>query len=254
MTRMTRTKINLNKNISAPLALLLVQFFEREKAMKKICYLITSLVVLSLTCIPVFAYIFDGDSLFTIDIPENFTQTDYSDSSYVFQNSEGDTFNVSFSANEDKFCATGMNEKDIKAHKADYAKDVETAMESFDLEIKSEFISCQKVKTDDGATALVSVIKTTIKKDEIAETYYQKVYELGGVNNRYTFSFATTDEVRVDSFDESFSSIVLNEATLRSTGENIAVFAFGALIIILIIAGIVRFIRTPEKRRQGKLK
>lgn len=232
----------------------MVQFFESGKAMKKLSYLITIFIILTILCTPVCAYNFNGASLFSVDIPEAFTQTDYTDSSYAFQNSEGDTFNVSFSANEDKFCATGMSKKDIEAHKADYAKDVETAMESLDLEIKSDFISCEKVKTDDGATALVSVIKTTIKKDERAETYYQKVYELGGVNNRYTFSFSTTDEEKVDSFDESFSSIVLNEATLRSTGENIAVFAFGALIIILIIAGIVRFIRTPEKRRQGKLK
>ena len=222
--------------------------------MKKLSYLFTVFILLTTLCAPVSAYNFNGDSLFNIDIPETFTQTDYTESSFSFQNSEGDTFNVSFKANDDKFCATGMNEKDFNSYKQDYAKDVEEAMKAFELEIVSEFISCENVKTDDGATALVSVIKTTLKKDERAETYYQKVYEFGGVNNRYTFSLSTTDEKRLDSFDDSFSSIVLNEATLRSTGENIAVYAFASLIVILIIAGIVRFIRTPEKRRQGKLK
>jgi hypothetical protein len=221
--------------------------------MKKLCYLITVFILLITLYSPVSAYSFNGASLFDIDIPESFTQTDYTESSFKFQNSEGDIFNVSFMANDDKFCATGMNEKDINSYKQDYAKDVEEAMKAFELEIVSEFISCENVKTDDGATALVSVIKTTLKKDERAETYYQKVYDFGGVNNRYTFSFSTTDEKRLESFDEGFSSIVLNEATLRSTGESIAVYSFVSLIAILIIAGIVRFIRTPEKRRQGKL-
>ncbi len=248
-----KTKINLNKNISAPLALLLVQFFEREKPMKKFCYLITIFIVLTMLCIPACAYNFNGDSLFTIEIPESFVQTEYSDTSFSFENSDGDRFDISFKENDEGFCVKGMSEKDLKAYKENFAKDVETVMDAYELEIESNFISCEKVKTDDGAAALVSVIKTTIKKGERSETYYQKIYEFGGVNNKYTFSLSTTDEKRLDSFNDGFSSIVLNEATLRSTGENIAVYAFVSLIILLIVAGIVRFIRTPEKRRQGKL-
>ncbi len=221
--------------------------------MKKLSYLITIFIVLTILCIPVSAYNFNGGSLFSIEIPESFVQTEYSDTSFSFENSKGDVFNITFKENDEKFCAKGMSEKDLTAYKEEYSKDVETVMDAYELEIESEFISCKKVKTNDGATALVSVIKTTLKKDERAETYYQKIYEFGGVNNKYTFALSTTNKKSLDSFDEGFSSIVLNEATLRSTGENIAVYAFVSLIIILIVAGIVRFIRTPEKRRQGKL-
>ena len=126
--------------------------------------------------------------------------------------------------------------------------------DAYEIEIKSEFIACEKVKTNDGTTALMSIIKTTLKKGNRAETYYQKVYEFGGVNNKYTFAFSTTDEKRLNDLDDSLNSIVLNEASFRSTGENIAIYLFIALIVLLCVAGIVRFIRTPEKRRQGKLK
>lgn len=232
----------------------MVQFFEREKPMKKLCYLITIFIVLTILYIPVCAYNFNGDSLFNIEIPENFVQTEYTDTSFAFENSEGDIFNITFEENEENFCAKGMSEKDLALYKEEFANDVEKAMEAYELQIKSEFISCEKVKTDDGATALVSVIKTTLKKGERAETYYQKIYEFGGVNNKYTFTLSTTKEKNLNSFDDGFSSIVLNEATLRSTGENIAVYSCAILLSLLFIAGIVRFIRTPEKRRQGKLK
>ena len=231
-----------------------VHFFEIEKAMKKLCYLICLLVILSITGVSAYAYNFNGNSLFNVDIPEGFTQADYTETSYVFTNSEGDSFNISFSANEDEFFVKDMSEKDIAAYKDDYSQDVATAMEAYELDIKSEFISCEKLKVADGTTALVSVIKTTIASDNRSETYYQKVYEFGGVNNSYTFSFSTTDEKRLNSLDNTFSSIVLNEASFRSTGEAIAVYSTAAIIALLFIAGIIRFVRTPEKRRQGKLK
>lgn len=230
-----------------------VHFFEREKAMKKLCCLISLLVIFSVTSVSANAYNFNGSSLFNVDIPEDFTQTDYTETSYVFTNNEGDSFNISFSANEDEFCVKDMSEKDIAEYKEEYSQDVVTAMEAFEIDIESDFISCKKLKVADGTTALVSVIKTTIASENRAETYYQKVYEFGGVNNKYTFSYSTTEEKRLDSLDNTFSSIVLNEASFRSTGEAIAVYSIAAIIAILFIAGIIRFVRTPEKRRQGKL-
>ncbi len=221
--------------------------------MKKLCCIITIFIFLATLCVPAFAYNFDGSSLFSIDVPENFVETEYSDSSYLFENNEGDTLNISFSENVDEFCVKNMREKDFNEYKDAFAEDVKTAMEAYEIEIKSEFISCEKVKTNDGTTALMSVIKTTLKKGNRAETYYQKVYEFGGVNNKYTFAFSTTDEKRLNDLDESLNSIVLNEASFRRTGEAIMLYSFAALIAIIFIAGIIRFLRTPEKRRQGKL-
>lgn len=222
--------------------------------MKKLCCIITVFIFSAILCLPASAYNFDGGSLFSIDVPENFVETEYSDSSYLFENNDGDTLNISFSENVDEFCVKNMREKDFNEYKDAFAEDVKTATEAYEIEIKSEFIACEKVKTNDGTTALMSVIKTTLKKGDRAETYYQKVYEFGGVNNKYTFAFSTTDEKRLNDLDESLNSIVLNEASFRSTGEAIMLYSFAALIALIFIAGIIRFLRTPEKRRQGKLK
>ena len=231
-----------------------MQFFEREKPMKKLCCFITIFIFSATLCLPAFAYNFDGSSLFSIDVPENFVETEYSDSSYLFENNEGDTLNISFSENADEFCVKNMREKELNEYKNAFAEDVKAVTEAYEIEINSEFLSCEKVKTNDGTTALMSVIKTTLKKDDRAETYYQKVYEFGGVKNKYTFSYSTTDEKKLNALDDSLNSIVLNEASFRSTGESIAIYSFVVLIVLLCVAGIVRFIRTPEKRRQGKLK
>lgn len=231
-----------------------MQFFEGEKLMKKLSFIITVFIFSAILCVPAFAYNFDGGSLFNIDVPEGFVETEYSDSSYLFENNKGDTLNISFSENTEEFCVKNMREKDFNEYKEAFAEDVETVIDAYEIEIKSEFIACEKVKTNDGTTALMSIIKTTLKKGNRAETYYQKVYEFGGVNNKYTFAFSTTDEKRLNDLDDCLNSIVLNEASFRSTGENIAIYLFIALIVLLCVAGIVRFIRTPEKRRQGKLK
>ena len=222
--------------------------------MKKLCYLISLVVIFSVTSISASAYNFDGNSLFTVDIPEGFTQTDYTETSYTFSNTNGDSFNISFTANEKDFCVKDMNKKDIAAYKEKYYQDVTTAMEAYKLDIKSEVVSCEKLKVADGTTALVSVLKSTISNENRAETYFQKVYEFGGVNNKYTFSFSTPEEKRLDSLDDTFSSIVLNEVSFRSKGETIAIYSLAIVIALLFVAGIIRFLRTPEKRRQGKLK
>ncbi len=222
--------------------------------MKKLCCFITVFIFSAVLCVPAFAYKFEGGSLFSIDMPEGFIEKEYSDMSYLFENDNGDTLSISFSENVDEFCVKSMKEKDINEYKNAFAEDVKAATEAYEIEIESDFISCQKVKTNDGTTALMSVIETTLKKDGRAETYYQKVYDFGGVNNKYTFTFSTTDEKSLGEFDDSLDSIVLNEAPFRSTGENIAIYSFALIIAVLFVAGIVRFLRTPEKRRQGKLK
>ena len=59
----------------------------------------------------------------------------------------------------------------------------------------------------------------------------------------------TQDEKRKDSFDEAFNSIDIFEPYIRSVGEDIAVYSVAGFIGLLIVVGIIRFIRTPDKKR-----
>ena len=110
-----------------------MQFFEGEKLMKKLSFIITVFIFSAILCVPAFAYNFDGGSLFNIDVPEGFVETEYSDSSYLFENNKGDTLNISFSENTEEFCVKNMREKDFNEYKEAFAEDVETVIDVYEI-------------------------------------------------------------------------------------------------------------------------
>lgn len=214
--------------------------------MKKILCLILSIVTAVLLTVSVNAEEFNGADLFTVDIPEEFTQTGAAVSNFNFVNDEDDSFSVSYADNaelEEPFIVENMSNKAVEVYVSSVMEDAETAVKDYldDFEVKATHYGKEKHKS--GMTALVISLETTAKKGEKSYTYYQKMYEFSGADKKYTFTYTTSDEAEKDSFDEVFSSINIFEGQARSYFDNMWVYLAGALIICFMIFCIIRFMR-----------
>ena len=84
--------------------------------------------------------------------------------------------------------------------------------------------------------------------------YYQTMYEFGGIDYKYTFTYTTTDEDKSGVLDEAFEGIEIFEAETRSGMDKLASIAGGAVVVVLVIIGIVKFIMPTPKNNKGKRK
>ena len=87
----------------------------------------------------------------------------------------------------------------------------------------------------------------------LLEKMHRLCDEFGGVNYKYTFTYTTDDEKKKDSFNEVLESINIFEAETETNLDKLKGYAIAGAVCALIMVGIIRFIRTPEKRVQGKL-
>lgn len=225
--------------------------------MKKAVSLIFILIMLFSFAISASAEVFNGADLFTVDLPEGFEQMGANISDFNFTNEDGDTFTVSYNDNTSEdyiFCPANMSKKDIEdytnALSTESANVMKDYADSFDL----KFLYAEKIKHPNGKKALVCQTKTTITQNKKDNIYYQTLYEFGGVDYKYTFTYTTTDEDKKDNFNEVFKSIDIFEAETESNLDKLAGYAVAGGLALLLVMGIIRFIRTPEKRAQGKLK
>ena len=118
---------------------------------------------------------------------------------------------------------------------------------------KLKYLDCEKKKQKNGKTALVSHIETTIEMNGKKGVFYQTLYEFGGVNYKYSFTFTTEDKEKSNSMNDAFDTINIFEAETESNLDRFTGYAVAGGLALLVFAGIIRFIRTPEKRAKGKL-
>lgn len=225
--------------------------------MKKTVSLIFAIFMLFSFALSVSAEEFNGADLFTVNLPDDFEQTGTAMTDFTFTNEDGDTFAVTYSDNTEEdnvFSPADMSKEEIEENNRSLSEESETVMKDFADDFELKFISGEKVKQKNGKTAIVSKTKTTITKDDRTAVYYQTMYEFGGVNYKYTFTYTTDDESEKDSFTEVFESINIFEGETKSNFDKLAEYALFAALGLLVIIGIIRFIRTPEKRAQGKIK
>ncbi len=225
--------------------------------MKKAVSLIFSLIMLLSFAVNVNAEEFNGADLFTVNLPEGFEQSATSGTDFNFKNEDGDTFAVSYYDNTQKdeiFSPSDMSKKEIEEYTSIVSREAKSVMEAYAEEFNMTFLSGEKVKHNNGKTALVCQTKITIKKNEKEIVYYQTMYEFGGIDYKYTFTYTTEDESKKDSFNEAFETINIFENETRSNSDKLAEYALFAGLGLVIFIGIIRFIRTPEKRAQGKIK
>ena len=225
--------------------------------MKKAVGLIFAAFMLFSFALSVSAEEFNGADLFTVNLPDDFEQTGAAMTDFTFTNENGDTFAVSYSDNTEKdniFSPADMSKKEIEEYNQALSEESKAVMKEYADDFDLKFISGEKVKQKNGKTALVSQSKTTITTNKKTSVYYQTIYEFGGIDYRYTFTYTTDDEAKKDSFNEVFESIDIFENETKTNSDKLAEYALFAGLGLLILVGIIRFIRTPEKRAQGKIK
>lgn len=224
--------------------------------MKKAVSLIFVLIMLFSFALSANAEEFNGADLFTVDLPEDFEQTGTSASNFSFTNENGDIFAVSYSDNTQEdtvFSPTDMSQKEIEEYTKTLSEESKTVMKDYADNFEMKFLSGEKVKHKNGKTALVCQTETTIKKDKRTGVFYQTMYEFGCKDYKYTFTYTTSDKDKKDSFGEVFDSINIFEAETETNRDRLESYAIAGVVVILIFVGIIKFIRTPEKRAQGKL-
>ncbi len=224
--------------------------------MKKAVSLIFIVVMLCAFAVSANAEVFNGADLFTVDLPDDFEQKGANVTDFTFTNEDGDTFAVSYSDNtqEDEiFSPADMSKKDIEEHTNALSEESEKVMKDFADDFELKFLSGEKVEHKSGKTALVCQTKTTITKGDKTAVYYQTIYEFGGAKNKYSFTYTTDDEAKKDSFNEVFETVNIFEGETQSNLDKLTGYALAGGLALLLVLGIIRFIRTPEKRAKGKL-
>ncbi len=225
--------------------------------MKKATSLILILLIFCTFAISVNAEEFNGADLFTVDLPEGFEQTGTNVTDFSFSNKEGDTFAISYADNtveDEVFSPADMSKKEIEEYTNGLSAEAEGVMKDYVDGFKIEFLKSEKAKHKDRKTVLVCETKTTITNNKKDIVYYQTMCEFGGEKYKYTFTYTTADEKKKDSFKDVFDSIDIFEEETETNLDVLKNYALGGVVVLLIFAGIVRFIRTPEKREKGKLK
>ena len=224
--------------------------------MKKAISLIFTFVMLFSFAVSVNAEEFNGANLFTIDLPEDFQQDETSASDFSFENSAGDTVTVTYNDNTQKeniFSPADMSKKEIEEYTNTIIQETETVMKDQLDGLNLKYLDCEKIKHKNGKTSLVSHIETTIEMNGRKGVYYQTIYEFGGANYKYSFTFTTTDKEKLNSLNDAFDTINIFEAETESNLDKLTGYAVAGGLALLLVLGIIRFIRTPEKRAKGKL-
>ena len=219
--------------------------------MKKLLKIISAVVCLAcLLTVSVCAYEFNGNSKFTVDIPEDFKNNSDGDV-YSFESEDGKIFSISLEDNTSNLCIKDMKKRDIEEWQSFMENSTEEQMREYGLNSDIDFLSTEKTELADGKLVLSNIIKTDI--DGSGNVYYQKTYVYGGTDNIYTFVYTTTDEDKTDELDSIFASIKVNEEPAAGKWDDPWIYLVAVAMAGLVFAGIIRFLRTPEKRAQGKL-
>ena len=200
--------------------------------MKKAVSLVFTIFMLFSFAITVNAEEFNGADLFTVDLPEGFEQTGAGATDFTFTDEDGDTFMVTYSDNTRKdgiFSPADMNKKDIEEYTNTLSEEAETVMKDYADDFELKFLSGEKSKHKNGKRALVCQTKTTITQNKKDNIYYQTLYEFGGVDYKYTFTYTTTDEDKKDNFNEVFKSIAIFEAETESNLDKLFVIGKGSV-------------------------
>ncbi len=215
--------------------------------MKKILRIAFSVCFAVLLNVSVFANLYEHKGLYSVDIPDNFQQTE--DGKFI--SDDNSTFLISYEDNTElKYCVSDFSEKKLKETAELMASEASNAFKAIGEEGKMELVSVEKIKHSNGMSAAVTVFKTSAILDGEEKSHLQKVYEFGGAVNKYTFVYTPYDDEKIDDLDETFNSIIINESELPGVVDKIGYAVVLIVIVVLLVVAILKFLRKPTSKRK----
>ena len=212
--------------------------------MKKFVLVFLSLLII-LQCIVISgAVVYDGDSRYTIDIPENFQRVGEN----KFLSDDNSNLYVSFADNtQEQFCVADMSDKDIKEYSDKIVTESKALLLSFGIDADISVVSAEKVKDDNGTYFFIMVLETSYVKDGKTQTDYQKIYEFSGVENKISFTYTTDKKEQMNDMNGAFDSLVIKEKQVESKLDKIKTAGFYAGVVVVILLVVIVFVKRRSK-------
>ena len=188
---------------------------------------------------------------YTIELPDGFTET--SESKFVGSNKENLLVSIEENTSE-TICVADMSQKDVEKYVNNMTELSGSAFELVDRQGSMEVLKAGVEKHKNGREVLVATYKTTAVNGDKTTVLYQRIYDFSCINNKYSFIFTAHSENELDEFQSAFDSITIAEAEDKGFKGDIGAYIIVAVIFGLFGWGVIRFIRTPAKRKAGKIK
>lgn len=212
--------------------------------MKKLFVLFLSLLMVFQTVIFVSAGVYNGDSRYTIDLPENFSQIGEN----KFRADDKSEFSVTFEDNkEEQFCVADMSDKDIDEYIVAMETESKALLKDVGVDGSIKIISAEKIKHTNGRYALVISLETKYTVEGETTVKYQKIYGFSCVENKMSFTYTVDDKEKLNDFEDSFDSIVINEKKVESKLDKLTTVATYVGIIIVVLVLIIWFVKRRSK-------
>ncbi len=220
-----------------------MQFFE-VVFMKKIAIIFLSLLIIIQCTVVSGAVVYDADSRYTIDLPENFRQT----GANKFMADDESEFSVTFEDNkEEQFSVADMFEKDIVEYVKTMEENAAAVLAEYGVDGSINILSAEKIKHSNGQYALVLTIKSTYTIDGKVTVNYQKLYGFSCVDNKITFTYTVHNKDDLNGVDDAFDSIVIKEKEVESNMDKIKTVVFYVGIFIVLTVAVVLFVKRRTK-------
>ncbi len=211
--------------------------------MKKILSFFICAVLISCVVVPAKAVEYSYDGLYSIDLPEEYTEIE----AHKFTGQDDSAFSVTVDENDEKKSYADMSEKEVLEYGKALEEDGTQAFKLLEKDGKMELVSAEKVKHPDGKTAIVTVIRTSVTENGKTASHLQKMYEFSCNENVYRFIYTADKDEDVDNLNDAFNSIKIEEAEIKSTTDKIVdILALCGLLLLLFI-GIFKFIRGRKR-------
>lgn len=182
-----------------------------------------------------------------MDIPEGYQQISLD----TFEDEDGSTFEISYEDNtEYKFSVKDMTKKDVQEYAALVEQEATGAIAVIGRKGEFELVSAEKVEHPSGKTALVIVFKITVEEDGKSLVVYKKMYQFAGQKQKYTFVFTPKSEKDINKLDKTFDSLKIVEPEQTGKIGILEDVLLISVLIIIILLGIVRFIRKSDSDKK----
>ncbi len=217
--------------------------------MKRLICLLLTLFMLVCTGVMAFGATVEKEK-YTIELPENMYELDES----RFTGDKNDDFSVIIEENTDEtICVADMSADDAREYAEKIVNETLNGFKLIDKEGEMEVLCADVKKHPNGKKMLVTEYKATAFSNGVEKVQYQKICEFSGVDNKYSFVYIAEQESDLKDFDRYIDTITIGEAENKGLLGDLGSFAAAIGLFGIIILGIIRFLRTPAKRKAGKL-